>query len=777
MLAQSAVKAASDLLERYPYAIPDPASATLAGIAAQFSNVTFPYTSRDGDTLASLATEFDALPEAIQAANPGVDFAPLVAGTPLTIPVQVFVEYVTRRGDTFASVADQFGTTAAAVEAANPGVDPALPPGTRLRLAVEVTPHTIVAANATVPNLLRPWAAGNGLVAQAGQPQQPSLRGVTYQVSEGDTLAGDATTGIAQRFGTDATALLNDNLDVAGLFRTGAAIGFGTIAYAARNGDTLQTIATYFGFTPQALLAANSAPEIVLQKGQTLVIPGQTTAYTVQPNDTLEAIAKAQSTTTEQLLDPQPRDPGAAGGERHAAQCRARRQGHVHGVLRDDRRRHARLDRDRFLRHGRRRAHRAHPDREPDRHVPRPGRDGDRVPVRRDAGQPAALLRRAPRDAAVRGERRRSQAARAARRAGDPAGRAGDHRDRHAGRPGAALQPHPGRPGRSARPGHGLVPRREQDRRRAAADDPVRAGHRHRRPRRADRRLGQGQPVGRDGLALPAQRLAHSRPAGPGIPKEPAGPRPRDLPAAGADRARVRRADGRRGLRAHADELRRRGLADRSIRRPARAAVGRRAAADRRLRQDRVRAGRAPLRAPRAVGRGARPAGAADRAPLAGRRAAGSRHVGLDRGRADAVAAARRAADLGRARRAERRALRAGRRHARPDRRLDHRRGERRALGHHGRRHDRQDSRQRHRRGQPGRHVPRARGRPARHRTAAGGDEAARERHGDAVPALPAQPDRRQRQRLRVGRVRRERPARRGGAAQDEPLDAQQRHA
>ena len=104
---------------------------------------------------------------------------------------------------------------------------------------------------------------------------------------------------------------MNDNLDAGGLFRPGAQIAFGNLTYAARNGDTLQSIATFYGLADaQALLDANTATPIVLESTpqQVLVIPGETATYTVLAGDTLEAIAAKYpgppAMTTQQLLVP-----------------------------------------------------------------------------------------------------------------------------------------------------------------------------------------------------------------------------------------------------------------------------------------------------------------------------------------------------------------------------------------------------------------------------------------------------------------------------------------
>ncbi|HTJ26261.1 MAG TPA: LysM peptidoglycan-binding domain-containing protein [Candidatus Limnocylindria bacterium] len=302
LLAQGAVQAASELLERYVDTIDDPATASLASIAAEFSGVTFTHVSHDGETLAGLAQEYDALPSAIVAANPGVDFAHLAGGITITIPVQVFVAYFTRRGDTPASIADEFGTTAAALEAANPQAtfgppNTVLAPGTSLRVPVEVTPSTIVAANAGTTGILRTWGPPTGLVAGAGDPQRPVFANVVYQVVDGDSI--DA---VAKRFGVDVFSLMGANAEVNGLFRPGGVIALGDLTTIARPGDTLQTIATFYGLAARVpeLLAAN--PSGIPLVAQQMIVPGNPDRVALAQGTTLVAFAQANATSVAELL-------------------------------------------------------------------------------------------------------------------------------------------------------------------------------------------------------------------------------------------------------------------------------------------------------------------------------------------------------------------------------------------------------------------------------------------------------------------------------------------
>lgn len=84
--------------------------------------------------------------------------------------------------------------------------------------------------------------------------------------------------------------------------------------YTIKRGDTLYSIAQQFGVTVAAILAAN--PDItnpnLIYPGQRITIPsGVTTMYTVQPGDTLRAIANRFGVTVAAILaaNPQITDP------------------------------------------------------------------------------------------------------------------------------------------------------------------------------------------------------------------------------------------------------------------------------------------------------------------------------------------------------------------------------------------------------------------------------------------------------------------------------------
>ncbi len=88
------------------------------------------YTIARGQTLYSIARQFNTTVADILAANPALDVQLYFAGDVICIPrpgtgCQNGVAYTVRRGDSFYLIAQRFGVPLASVLAANPGVDPA----------------------------------------------------------------------------------------------------------------------------------------------------------------------------------------------------------------------------------------------------------------------------------------------------------------------------------------------------------------------------------------------------------------------------------------------------------------------------------------------------------------------------------------------------------------------------------------------------------------------------------------------------------------------------
>ncbi|WP_324717209.1 LysM peptidoglycan-binding domain-containing protein [Carboxydochorda subterranea] len=145
-----------------------------------------------------------------------------------------------------------------------------------------------------------------------------------YTVQPGDTLFF-----IAQRFGTTVNAILalNPQITNPSLIFPGQVLCVpsaapppppitcppGTTPYTVQPGDTLFFIAQRFGTTVSAILAANpqiTNPSLIFP-GQVLCVPSApppgicppgSTAYTVQPGDTLFFIAQRFGTTVTAIL-------------------------------------------------------------------------------------------------------------------------------------------------------------------------------------------------------------------------------------------------------------------------------------------------------------------------------------------------------------------------------------------------------------------------------------------------------------------------------------------
>lgn len=125
----------------------------------------------------------------------------------------------------------------------------------------------------------------------------------TYTVQSGDTLSG-----IAAKFGTTYQTLAaingigDPNKIWAGqvLKVTGQASPQNT--YYAQAGDTLSGIAAKFGTTVSALVQANgiSNPNVIYV-GQKIILGGSSSVYTVKSGDTLSGIASAHGTTWQAL--------------------------------------------------------------------------------------------------------------------------------------------------------------------------------------------------------------------------------------------------------------------------------------------------------------------------------------------------------------------------------------------------------------------------------------------------------------------------------------------
>ncbi|NLA58227.1 MAG: LysM peptidoglycan-binding domain-containing protein [Firmicutes bacterium] len=207
-----------------------------------------------------------------------------------------------RAGDTFFRLAQRFGTTVAAIQAANPGVDP-----NNLQIGQVICIPT-------------------GPAPGPGPGRCPN--GFLYTVQSGDTFFR-----LAQRFGTTVAAIqaANPGVDPNNLqigqvicIPTGPAPGPGPgqcpngFLYTIQSGDTFFRLAQRFGTTVEAIQAANPGVDPNnLQIGQVICIPVRPAPgpvppgcpgffYTIQPGDTLFALAARFGTTVAAIIAANP---------------------------------------------------------------------------------------------------------------------------------------------------------------------------------------------------------------------------------------------------------------------------------------------------------------------------------------------------------------------------------------------------------------------------------------------------------------------------------------
>jgi peptidoglycan endopeptidase LytF len=223
------------------------------------------YAIRPGDTLFSLAIQFNTTVQAILAINPGLDPNNLRVGQVICIPGSTpgrcpagSFEYTIRSGDTIYNLAIEFNTTVEAILALNPGINP-----NNLQIG------QVICIPGTGP--------GPG-------PGRCPAGTFEYTVRPGDTFFS-----LANRFNTTVAAIqaANQNVDpnnlqigqVICIPGTGPGPGpgrcpAGTFEYTVRSGDTFFSLANRFNTTVAAIQAANpNVDPNNLQIGQTICIP------------------------------------------------------------------------------------------------------------------------------------------------------------------------------------------------------------------------------------------------------------------------------------------------------------------------------------------------------------------------------------------------------------------------------------------------------------------------------------------------------------------------
>ena len=236
------------------------------------------------------------------AANPGLNPSMLRVGQTICLPVsrppvtcpRGTTSYIIRPGDNLFSIAQRNGTTVAAILAANPGLN---------------------------PSMLR---VGQAICIPVIRSREIYPEGsIPYTIQPGENLYT-----LAQSFETTPSAILEANPGLnPDLLEAGQTIympmslsqeicSAGNIPYTIQPGENLYTLAQSFGTTPSAILEANPGlnPDL-LQAGQTICVsmsrpqeicPAGSTAYTIQPGESIYQIAARFNTSVAAILSLNP---------------------------------------------------------------------------------------------------------------------------------------------------------------------------------------------------------------------------------------------------------------------------------------------------------------------------------------------------------------------------------------------------------------------------------------------------------------------------------------
>jgi LysM repeat protein len=343
MLCQNLVQTATNLLGDYVLNLSqaDVGTATLTSVANRFNN---DYTTRSGNTLASIATLFGLTEAQLAAANPQYLEHEPIAGQTVFVPA-TSVTYTTIVGDTLSDLSTCFGLSEAEIRQANPAVDfNNLQPGTKLNIPAMRVLHDVLsgetglsiaqaygislsqleAANPTVsfqdltPGtvLLVPLSLSLAGVAVANEASNSILRAGTI-LALGDIVltaqSSDSLSSLATQLGVSLLDLMTANSESQTLLNAGQTIPLGALSTTTREGDSFQGILDYWysqatPIDPNDFDRAN--PGLVLVTGQTLSIPQveqPNVDYTTQAGDTVASIAaRYPAVTLSSLLDNNP---------------------------------------------------------------------------------------------------------------------------------------------------------------------------------------------------------------------------------------------------------------------------------------------------------------------------------------------------------------------------------------------------------------------------------------------------------------------------------------
>ncbi|MDE2776887.1 MAG: LysM peptidoglycan-binding domain-containing protein [Chloroflexota bacterium] len=255
------------------------------------------YTVQSGDSLSDIARRFDTTVEALKAANSIVEAGEIIAGQSLLIPAAEAAPldfYEVQAGDTLFSIARQFETSVDILQGLNGLGDPS---------GIFVGQQLAVPA---AGGILESGGADSGLATAT--PQVNEGRYETYIVQRGDTLFDLArlyNTTIAQlrrlnSIEEGADLIIGRSIYVPRVDETVLE------RYIVQPGDSLYSIAKRYDIDLQALRLLNRLADIRdLRAGQVILLPkleGRTLAiHAMQAEDTLEKLAERYETNVEIL--------------------------------------------------------------------------------------------------------------------------------------------------------------------------------------------------------------------------------------------------------------------------------------------------------------------------------------------------------------------------------------------------------------------------------------------------------------------------------------------
>lgn len=237
---------------------------------------------KEGDTLASVALNYQTTASAIEILNPDVNFQTLAAGEEICIPARVQTcqagqPYVIRQGDTFHTIARRLGVTDRELMARNPGVSAErLVPGQVICIPIQAE-----------SDVSSPVLDGTG---QDNNTVSPTPNG-------GPVL--------------DGTAQDNNTVTPQQPVRPGFVCPVGYQAQRVRRGQTYADLLVDLNVSYRAMRSANPTlrPGYMVAGTAYCAPPAGTREtcsssrrYTIEPGETLTSLAEKLNTTKGRLL-------------------------------------------------------------------------------------------------------------------------------------------------------------------------------------------------------------------------------------------------------------------------------------------------------------------------------------------------------------------------------------------------------------------------------------------------------------------------------------------